>query len=154
MYIISACLAGVNCKYNGGNNLNKEVLKLVQKGKAILVCPEQLGGLSTPRLPCEITYDSNGGLKVINKEGEDVTKEFVKGAEEALKIAKLVDAKIAILKARSPSCGFGEIYDGTFSGEITKGNGVTANLLLKNGFKIYTEENLEELLLTERQEEE
>ncbi|AFS77935.1 hypothetical protein Curi_c08650 [Gottschalkia acidurici 9a] len=141
MYIISACLAGIDCKYDGKNNKNEKILKLVQEGKAILVCPEQLGGLSTPRLPSEIVPD-NGNVKVISNNGKDVTENFLKGAEETLKIAKMMGIKKAILKARSPSCGYGKIYDGTFSKTIIKGNGVTSELLEKNGIKIYTEEDL------------
>ncbi|WP_040330188.1 DUF523 domain-containing protein [Clostridium ihumii] len=152
MILVSACLCGVNCKYNGENNLDERVLKLLQEGKAIPVCPEQLGGQETPRLAHEIV-DGDGELvlkgeaKILSPDGkEDVTKEFVKGATETLNIAKNIGAQYAILKARSPSCGFGKIYDGTFSGNKIDGNGVTAELLHKNGIKIFTEENLEEFL--------
>ncbi len=140
MYIISACLAGLNCRYDGGNNLKPEIVKLVKDGKAILVCPEQLGGLTTPRLPCEIVWDENGNKKVVNIEGQDFTKEFLKGAEETLKIAELIGAKGAILKARSPSCGKGKVYDGHFAKRLVEGNGITTDLLEKNGIKVYTEE--------------
>lgn len=152
MILVSACLCGINCKYNGENNLDERVLKLLQEGKAIPVCPEQLGGQETPRLAHEIV-DGDGELvlkgeaKILSPDGkEDVTKEFVKGATETLNIAKNIGAQYAILKARSPSCGFGKIYDGTFSGNKIDGNGVTAELLHKNGIKIFTEENLEEFL--------
>lgn len=141
MYLISACLAGVNCKYNGGNNLNPKIVQLLKEKKAILICPEQLGGLSTPRLPSEIITDKEGNKRVINIEGKDLTKEFLKGAEETLKIAKLAGVEAAILKARSPSCGKGKIYDGQFRGKLIEGNGITAELLEKNGIKIYTEED-------------
>ena len=141
VYIISACLAGVNCRYDGGNNFSSEIVKLVKDGKAILVCPEQLGGLTTPRLPCEIIIDEKGNKKVISIEGKDYTKEFLKGAEETLKIAKTVEVKKAILKARSPSCGKGYVYDGTFKKKLVSGNGITADLLEKNGIKVYTEED-------------
>lgn len=156
MIIVSACLCGVNCKYNGGNNLNDKVLKLLELGKAIPVCPEQLGGQSTPRTPEEIVNGNgakvlNGEAKVLGSHGEDATKQFIKGAEETLKIAKAVDAKVAILKARSPSCGTGIIYDGTFNGKRIQGNGVTSELLLQNGIKVYTEENFEESLLNGEQ---
>ena len=101
MYIISACLCGVNCKYNGKNNLNERCLKLFKKGKAVLVCPEQLGGLTTPRKPAEIVLseskDSND-KKILNNNGEDVTEQFLRGAEETLKIAKELGVKKAILK--------------------------------------------------------
>lgn len=146
MYIISACLAGIDCRYDGRNNFNSEVVKLVKEKKAILVCPEQLGGLTTPRLPCEIVCAEKGNKKVVNIEGKDLTKEFFKGAEETLKIAKIAGAKRAILKARSPSCGKGKVYDGTFKKKLINGNGITTDLLEKNGIKVYTEgDNIEML---------
>lgn len=134
MIIMSACLCGVNCKYSGGNNLNEKCLELFKKGEAILVCPEQLGGLMTPRIPAEIRED-----KVITKEGEDVTAQFLKGAEETLRIAKMVNAKKAILKEGSPSCGCNYIYDGNFNGTKIKGKGITASLLEKNGIKVISD---------------
>ncbi|WP_102400016.1 DUF523 domain-containing protein [Haloimpatiens massiliensis] len=148
MIIVSACLCGINCKYSGGNNLSQKVLKLVKEGKAIPVCPEQLGGLATPRVPHEIEGGTGkevleGRAKLINEKGGDSTEEFIKGAYETLKIAKAVGAKKAILKAKSPSCGCGTIYDGTFTGNKIKGNGVTAELLLKNGIEVTTEEVIE-----------
>lgn len=139
MYIISACLAGINCKYDGGNNYVPKIVQLLKEKKAILVCPEQMGGLTTPRLPSEIICNG-GDIKVVNIKGEDVTEEFIKGAEETLKIAKLIKAKCAILKSKSPSCGKGKIYDGTFQNKLVEGNGITANLLQKNGIIVYTEE--------------
>jgi uncharacterized protein YbbK (DUF523 family) len=147
MIIVSACLAGVNCKYDGGNNYNEKIVKLVKQRKAIPVCPEQLGGFETPRLPAEILGGSgedvlSGKAKVVRKNGEDVSKAFIKGAYETLKIAKLIDCDKAILKSRSPSCGFGEIYDGSFSGKRIKGKGVTAALLESNGIKVKTEETI------------
>lgn len=146
MVIVSACLAGINCKYSGGNSLNEPVRKLVAEGKAIPVCPEQLGGCMTPRPVVEIAGGTgadvlDGTCKVIRKNGEDATREFVKGAEEVLNIARMVGAKKAILKAKSPSCGCGKIYDGTFSGKLIEGNGVTAELLLRNGISVSTEED-------------
>lgn len=146
MILVSACLCGVNCKYDGGNNLNEKVLKLLREGKAIPVCPEQLGGQSTPRVPHEIIKGTgeevlNGRARVMGTDPEDdVTEQFIKGAEETLKIAKECGVEFAILKARSPSCGKGLIYDGTFSGEKRKGNGVTAELLIKHGIDVVTEE--------------
>ncbi|HHY24123.1 MAG TPA: DUF523 domain-containing protein [Clostridiaceae bacterium] len=141
MIIVSACLAGVNCKYNGKNNFNKAIADMISKGEAIPVCPELLGGCPTPRLCCEIVGGTgkdviNGKAKVINQEGKDMTEEFVKGAVEVLKIAKLSGANTAILKSKSPSCGYGTIYDGTFSGKLIEGNGVTSELLLKNGIEV------------------
>jgi len=131
MKIVSACLVGINCRWDGKNKLNKKLLKLFKQGKLIPVCPEQLGGLTTPRMPAE-----QKGNKVIGKDGKDITKDFIKGAKETLKIAKQLGIKEAILKSKSPSCGFGEIYDGTFSGKTKKGNGVTADMLHKAGIKI------------------
>ncbi|MEM5883181.1 MAG: DUF523 domain-containing protein [Candidatus Aenigmatarchaeota archaeon] len=145
MKIVSACLAGINCKYNGKNNLNKKVLDMVRKGEAIPVCPEQLGGLTTPREPAYLTksgeYVLKNKAKVFSEKGEDLTKFFVKGAREVLRIAKLLRVKEAILKARSPSCGFRKTW---INKKVRKGNGVTAALLSKNGIKIYTEEDLNE----------
>lgn len=148
MILVSACLCGINCKYNGGNNLSEEVLKLLKEGKALPVCPEQLGGQSTPRLPHEIiggtgadVLDGRARVKGTSEE-DDVTEEFLKGAEETLKIAKDINAEYAILKARSPSCGKGMIYDGTFTGSKREGNGVAAELLLRNGIKVLTEEEI------------
>lgn len=129
--LVSACLAGVDCKYNGGNNENAKIIELIKNNDVILVCPEQLGGLSTPRDPAENIND-----KVITDKGKDVTKEFDKGAEEVLKLAKKFNIKKAILKSRSPSCGKGKIYDGTFSGKKIDGNGKTAELLIKNGIEV------------------
>jgi uncharacterized protein YbbK (DUF523 family) len=150
MIVVSACLCGINCKYNGGNNIDERVLTLLKEGKAIPVCPEQLGGMQTPRIPSEILdgtgYDVlMGKSRVLGKGDNDVTSEFIKGALETLKIAKSASATIAILKARSPSCGVSQIYDGSFSDTKRPGNGVTAQLLLSNGIKVYSEENLEQL---------
>lgn len=146
MIIVSACLCGINCRYDGKNTLNDDICRLFKEGKVMPVCPEQLGGLETPRDPHEIlqgtgrnVLDGNG--KVVSVKGKDSTENFIKGAHEALKIAKSCNAKIAILKAKSPSCGCGTIYDGSFSGSKKEGNGVTAELLIKNGIKVYTEEN-------------
>lgn len=137
MIIISACLAGVRCRYDCQPKSDKRVMGLVRQGKAIPVCPEQLGGLPTPRLAAEQVGD-----KVLRKDGVDVTREFNKGAEEALRIAKLAGCKKAILKARSPSCGSGKVYDGTFSGTLIDGDGVCAKLFKKNGIEVVTEEQL------------
>jgi len=147
LILVSACLVGVNCKYNGGNNLKKKIRELVKAGKAIPVCPEQLGGLPTPREPAYLTGDGYYVLKrkakVLTKSGKDVTLNFLRGAKEVLKLAKLLKIKLAILKARSPSCGLGETY---IRGEVSKGDGVTAALLKRNGIIIYTEENFQEFI--------
>ncbi|MCR1962281.1 DUF523 domain-containing protein [Clostridium perfringens] len=144
MILISGCLCGVNCKYNGENNLNENILKLLKEGRAVIACPEQLGGLKTPRIPSEIVGGTGkdvlkGKAKVLGKDGTDVTKEFLKGAYETLNIAKSINAEYVILKAKSPSCGLGVIYSGNFNGEKKEGNGVTCELLLQNGFKVKTE---------------
>lgn len=140
MILISACLAGINCKYSVGNNLNPELRDLVNSGKAVPVCPEQLGGLITPRTPAEIIKDSEENIKVITKTGTDVTKEYILGAERALAIAKALNIKTAVLQSRSPSCGCGYIYDGTFTKHLIVGNGITAELFIKNGIKVFSDE--------------
>ncbi|MEM3616770.1 MAG: DUF523 domain-containing protein [Candidatus Bathyarchaeia archaeon] len=137
MKLCSACLLGVKCRYDGRDALNRKVLMLLKAETLIPVCPEQLGGLPTPREPAEIVKG-----RVITKSGRDVTENFKCGAKEALKIAKLFGIKEAVLKQGSPSCGCGRIYDGTFSGKTVKGNGITAALLKKHGIKVITEEDL------------
>ena len=129
--LISACLVGLNCKYNGENNENPKLIELMKEKGLVPICPEQLGGLKTPRTSAERKQE-----KVITKDGVDVTKEYQKGAEEVLKLAKKLNIKKAILKSRSPSCGTGEIYDGTFSHTLTKRDGITAELLKKNGIEV------------------
>ena len=129
MKIVSACLAGIKCNYKHEARSCQKVIELVKQGKAIPVCPEQLGGLTTPRTPAEQKDD-----KVFTKTGEDVTSQFERGAEEALKIALLADCDEAIIKSKSPSCGFGKVYDGTFSGKLIDGDGVFAKILKKNNF--------------------
>ncbi|MCT4661014.1 MAG: DUF523 domain-containing protein [Tissierellales bacterium] len=137
MIAISACLAGVSCRYDGNANTCKKAQELIKEGKAIIICPEQLGGMETPRTPCEI---KDG--RVINENGEDKTKEFIKGADEALKICKLYGVKEAILKSGSPSCGYGRIYDGNFSRIKIDGNGITAQKFIEAGIKIKTEKDI------------
>ena len=144
MYLISACVCGVNCKYNGLNNYNEICDKLLASGKAILVCPEQLGGLPTPRIPSEIIGESSNILNynngsVIDKNGNDVTPQFVKGAKETLQIAKKLNIKKAILKDGSPSCGVNYIYDGNFNGTKIKGMGLTAQLLKESSIDVISE---------------
>lgn len=137
MKLCSACLLGKNCRYDGGNELSEKILELSKKEKLISICPEELGGLPTPRTPSEIIND-----KVMTKSGEDVTEQFRKGAEETLKIARLNNITEAILKQISPSCGCGKIYDGTFSGKVVDGWGITADLLRKNGIKVVSDEEI------------
>ena len=131
--LVSACLLGTNCKYSGGNNYSEEVMEYLKDYEIIPICPEQLGGLPTPRPASEIIGD-----KVINNEGTDVTSNYQKGAEEALKIAKLLGIKKTLLKAKSPSCGNGKIYDGTFSGTLIDGDGITTKLLKENNIEVIT----------------
>lgn len=147
MILVSACLAGIKCKYDGGSNLADKAAELVKNGGAIPLCPEQLGGCTTPRVAAEIRNGTgadvlDGRSRVTGRGGEDVTEKFIKGAHEVLRIAELTGAKKAVLKARSPSCGCGRIYDGTFSRKTREGNGVTAELLLRNGMEVMTEEDL------------
>ncbi|PJI09702.1 MULTISPECIES: DUF523 domain-containing protein [Clostridium] len=142
--IVSACLLGINCKYSGSNNLNEKVKKLCNNMTVIPICPEQLGGMTTPRKPAEIKGGSgkevlDGKARVFDKDGKDVTEYYISGAKETLKIVKMFDAKKAILKANSPSCGCGTIYDGNFIGNKINGNGVTAEVLKKNGIEILNE---------------
>lgn len=137
--LVSACLLGKNCKYNGRNNLNQGVLDFVEGHEVIGVCPEQLGGLSTPRLPAEIV----DGV-VTNKEGVSVDAEFRKGAQAALAAALENKVDLAILQSRSPSCGVKEIYDGSFSGKKIKGQGVFAKLLSAHGIKVLDAEDVAE----------
>lgn len=143
LYLVSACLAGVNCRYNGQNALNEKIEELVLQGKAIPICPEVIGGLIIPRSCCEIIKDGDGKEKIISKDGEDFTEEFSAGAQKTLEIAKTLGAKKAILQSRSPSCGKGMIYDGTFSGVLIEGNGFTADLLIRNGIEVYTEKDFD-----------
>lgn len=133
--LVSACLLGVNCKYNGGNNFKEELLNKLKDKEIIPFCPEIAGGLSTPRPASEIQGD-----KVLNIEGHDVTDNFKRGASEALHLCELLGIKKAILKAKSPSCGYGLIYDGTFSSKLTTGNGITANLLQENGIEVISDQ--------------
>ena len=135
--MVSACLAGENCKYNGGSNRNEKVLRLMEENEVILVCPEQLGGLPTPRTPCEIC---NG--VVMTKDGRVVDQEFRAGASKCLETALREQPDLIVLQSRSPSCGVKQRYDGTFSGKLTEGSGVTAELLMKNGFRCVDVEDL------------
>lgn len=154
MILVSRCLCGEACKYNGSHNYNEKVMTYC-KGKRILkVCPEVLGGLPTPRIPSEIIGGMaqdvlKGTAKVINKEGEDVTPQFILGANKVIECIKNIKGELdinepieAILKANSPSCGKGKVYDGTFSGTLIDGNGILAELLIQLGIKVRTEQEL------------
>ena len=129
--MVSACLLGQKCKYNGGDNYSAKVIDFIKGHEVIPVCPETAGGLTTPRLPCEIVDG-----RVINTAGESRDKEFREGAAVCLDLAKKNNIDLAILQSRSPSCGVDRIYDGTFSGKLIEGSGVFASLLRENGFKL------------------
>ena len=135
--MVSACLAGENCKYNGGNNRNEKVLQLMEENEVITVCPEQIGGLPTPRVPSEIRY----GV-VTAKDGRIVDVEFRAGAAMCLEIAVREQPDLIVLQSRSPSCGVKQRYDGTFSGTLIDGAGVTAQLLIEHGFRCVDVEDL------------
>lgn len=135
--LVSACLLGEDCKYSGGNNKNEDVIKLAKEHTLIPVCPECFAGLPIPRTPAEIRDG-----KVFNKLGEDITDTFKDGAEKALYIAEETGCRVAVLKERSPSCGFGRIYDGTFTGRLVDGNGIAADLLYENGIAVIGESQL------------
>lgn len=134
--LVSACLLGLYCRYDGQSKRNDRVLALAEKHQLIPVCPEQLGGLPTPRPPAEIR---NG--RVINHAGQDVTAQYEKGATEALRLYDLLHCDCALLKARSPSCGAEQVYDGTFSGTLIPGQGVAAKLLSQRYITVLSEEN-------------
>lgn len=131
--LVSGCLLGLNCRFDGKNNYTKEIDEFLQDYSVIPICPEIMGGLPTPRIGAERVVD-----KVITADGRDVTEQFRKGAEEVLFLAKKYNVKKALLKLRSPSCGSDKIYDGTFTNTVTEGDGVTAELLKKNGIEIIT----------------
>ena len=136
--MVSACLAGKNCKYNGGNNRNEKVLKLMADNKVITVCPEQMGGLPTPRVPSEI----KDGV-VTARDGRIVDKEFRIGAAKCMETAVREKPDLIVLQSRSPSCGVKQRYDGTFTGTLVDGPGVTAQLLMEHGFRCVDVEDLE-----------
>lgn len=139
--LISACLIGDKTKYDGKSNYHPLVKQLLEKYELVPFCPEVEGGLPTPRQPSEIIKD-----KVMNKEGKDVTRNFKDGASKALMICQYLGIKMAILKEGSPSCGLNQVYDGTFTGKKIKGSGITAQLLIKNGIKVISENDIENFL--------
>lgn len=147
MKLISACLLGIKCQWDSEDSTNDKAIELLKSEVLIPVCPEQLGGLKTPRA----CYEIRGGTaedvlgkkaKVINENGEDATDQFLKGAEETLKMARLFQVKEFIGKSNSPSCGCGKIHDGQFTGRLIDGDGITTALLKKNGIKIINEKDL------------
>ena len=144
MYIlVSACLLGTPCRYDGASKKNPALDRLTAQGHVLVpVCPEVLGGLPTPRPPAE----RQPGGRVVNREGIDVTAEYRAGAERALELARAHGCTLAVLKERSPSCGRGQIYDGTFSHTLIPGSGVAAQLLETQGITVYGESRLDELI--------
>lgn len=139
--LVSACLLGVNCRYNGTGGGFAELEELTTLAELVPVCPEILGGLPTPRPPAE-----RNGDRVITREGGDVTEAYARGARESLHLARLFGAEMAILKERSPSCGAGEIYDGSFRHVRVPGDGVTAALLKENGVEVFGESRVREII--------
>ena len=139
--LVSACLLGIGCRYDGKHKADLNVLKLKEKYNLIPVCPEIYGGLTTPRVPSERIGD-----KVMMKDGRDVTENYTRGANEALELCRIFNIKTAILKERSPSCGKGEIYDGSFTGALTARDGVTAELLIASGIRVLGESEINILL--------
>jgi uncharacterized protein YbbK (DUF523 family) len=147
---VSACLLGFKCRWDGESRPCEKLIKLQKEGKVLPVCPEELGGLSVPRIPSEVKCGDGEGVVnkanfVFNKNGEDVTENFLSGAEKALQLAKDFGASEFLGKFKSPSCGLGKTYDGTFTGKLTKGDGVAVALFKKHGFKILTENDIEKL---------
>ena len=143
-YVVSGCLAGLSCRYDGGSNPCAEVMRLVAEGLAVPVCPESLSGLPVPRPPCEQARpaEENGDVRVISRTGADVTGAFTRGADLALAAALATGCREAILKARSPSCGVGQVYDGSFSHSLRPGDGLWAQRLRAAGFTLWTEDDL------------
>ena len=141
MILVSACLLGCACRYDGQCKPHPLAQELAKRGLAVPVCPEQLGGLPTPRKPSE-----RRGDQVVMGDGRDVTAEYRRGAEEALRLAELYGCRAAVLKERSPSCGCGRIYDGTFTGTLRPGDGVTAEMLKAHGMQVYGEREIEQVL--------
>ncbi|UYZ22562.1 DUF523 domain-containing protein [Mesobacillus jeotgali] len=151
MILVSSCLAGLEVRYNATHSLNHKIRQLVDEKKAMTVCPELLGGFSTPREPAEIIGGDgedvlDGRARVIEKSGRDVTDLYIKGAYLTLETAQEYDAAVVVLKEFSPSCGSSMIYNGTFQGEKVPGNGVTAALLKRNGIRVVSEEGFSDLL--------
>lgn len=143
-YVVSGCLAGLCCRYDGGSNPSAQVVKLLEAGLAVPVCPESLSGLPVPRPPCEqvLCGPEQNEIRVLSRDGADVTAAFVLGAERALRAALATGCREAILKARSPSCGVGEVYDGSFSHRRRPGDGLWAQRLREAGFRLWTEDDL------------
>ena len=138
--LVSACLLGISCRYDGRSKPDERVIALAEKYNLVPVCPEIYGGLPTPRTPSERI-----GERTVMKDGTDVTENYRLGAESALSLYRTLGCEAALLKAKSPSCGVGEIYDGSFSGTLTERDGVTAELLLKEGIAVFSENEIPKL---------
>lgn len=141
MILVSACLAGLPCRYDGSAKTDSECVRMLETGEALVFCPETASGLKTPRVPCEISGGDGGDVldgqaRVLDKNGIDHTQNFVLGAEKALELVQKNNIKTAFLKSLSPSCGCGRIYDGSFSGSKTDGDGVLTALLKRNGVEV------------------
>lgn len=146
--VVSACLAGVECTYKGEAKAREWAVRLAAEGRAVLVCPEVAGGLPIPRPEAEIRGGDGAGVvdgraRVVSAEGADVTAQYVRGAAKAVESARRAGATLAILKARSPSCGCGEIHDGSFSDTLRPGDGVTAAALRRAGVAVASDEDVE-----------
>ena len=137
MKLCSACLLGINCRYNGKNKMNEKVLEIAKKEVLIPVCPEQLAGMSTPRNSAEIVDG-----KILEQDGRDMTRIYMNGVSEAMKVVEMLGVTEAILKQKSPTCGCGKIYDGTFSGNLTDGDGLFTKALKQKNIKVVSEEDL------------
>lgn len=151
MILVSSCLGGIECRYNGSHAALEKIRKLIEEKQAVMACPELLGGFSTPREPAEIIGGTgedvlNGTAKIITSSGEDVTDLYMKGAAQTLAFAKEINASAVILKENSPSCGSNFIYNGSFSGKKIAGNGVTAALLKQAGYRVISENQLDDIL--------
>lgn len=145
--LVSACLLGLSCRYDGASKPQPAIVALAKRHTLVPFCPECMGGLPTPRDPAERV-----GNAVMTCTGRDVTAQYQKGAREALQLCQLMECDCALLKEKSPSCGHGHIYDGTFTGTLTPGHGVTAALLLENGIPVYGESEIEERMKTNRKD--
>ncbi|MEC1260344.1 DUF523 domain-containing protein [Bacillus swezeyi] len=150
MILVSSCLAGVECRYNGTHSYVEKINRLVEDNKAMIVCPELLGGFQTPREPAEISGGTgedvlNGDAVIMTTSGENVTDLYLKGAYKTLELARQIQADTVVLKENSPSCGSSRIYDGSFSSQKIAGNGITAALLKREGFRVVSEHQIDEL---------
>ncbi|KAA6449324.1 DUF523 domain-containing protein [Bacillus swezeyi] len=150
MILVSSCLAGVECRYNGTHSYVEKINRLVEDNKAMIVCPELLGGFQTPREPAEISGGTgedvlNSDAVIMTTSGENVTALYLKGAYKTLELAKQIQADTVVLKENSPSCGSSRIYDGSFSNQKIAGNGITAALLKREGFRVVSEHQIDEL---------